>query len=165
MKQIPKCVFPSIKPKHRIAETIKWGLICIILYASLDEVFICPQSAKNLCCKWTHCLLKKKINFLQEIQEDLLRKSARRQETASIFFTSHRSTKPFFHYCYLSAARNLCLNDWNQTCCSRWRQPGWISFPESSWTSLLAYVGNFFFCVSFLILPKFGKKWVYLLNF
>lgn len=153
VKQIPKCVFPSIRPKHRITETIKWGFICIIVYASLDEVFICPQSAKNLHCKWTHCFLKKKINFLWEIQEDFLSKTARKEETASIFFTSKRGTKPFFHYCSLSAARDLYLNDGNQTCCSRWRQLGWLSFPESSWTSLLGWVW-----VSFLILCKFGKN-------
>lgn len=108
MKQIPKCVFPSIKPKHRITETIKWGFIGIIVYASLDEVFICPQSAKNLHCKWAHCLLKKKINFLQEIQEDLLSKSARSRKLHP--FSSHvKEAKSYSSITVTSLLQEICI--------------------------------------------------------
>lgn len=39
VKQTPKHAVLSVKLKHRSTETIKWGLICILLYA----VFVCPQ--------------------------------------------------------------------------------------------------------------------------
>lgn len=111
VKQTPKHVVLSVKLKHRSTETIKWGLICILLYA----VFVGPPSVKKLQCKWTPCLLKKAMDSLQEIQEGLLRNSVRKQETASIFFTSKTNTELFW-YLHLSVARDFCSYGWSQSC-------------------------------------------------
>lgn len=151
------------KPKHRIRETIKWGLICIMAYASLDEIFICPQSAKNLCCKQTHCLLKKKINFLQEIHKDLLSKSAIKQETASIFFSSKRK-----HKTILPLLLPLCckkfVSEWLESNLLQQMKTAWLDILP--WIQLDFFVGlGIFFVFLFQYFPSLGIKRVFLLNF
>lgn len=148
VKQTPKRVAPSVKFKRRTTETRKWGLICVLLHA----VFVCPPSVKQLQCKWTPCLLKKPVNSLQEIQGGLLRKSARKQQTASVFFTSKTSTELFW-YLYLSAARRFCWYDWSHSCYSSWTPP---------WLHILLWIQLNFLCCLILILPEFGQSCVFL---